>query len=126
MHNPEKRGFLDVPLRVKLLETACRDIPNVQVMAHGGLLITCAHEVGAQAVVRGLRPIGDFESEYQMAQINRQLGGVETLFLTTSDNCASISSSMSVRSRRSAGISPRWCRQGTATEILAALDRAKR
>ena len=126
MHNPEKRGFLDGPLRVKLLETACRDIPNVQVMAHGGLLITCAHEVGAQAVVRGLRPIGDFESEYQMAQINRQLGGVETLFLTTSDNCASISSSIVRQVAAFGGDITPMVPEGTATEILAALDRAKR
>ena len=111
---------------MKLLETACRDIPNVQVMAHGGLLITCAHEVGAQAVVRGLRPIGDFESEYQMAQINRQLGGVETLFLTTSDNCASISSSIVRQVAAFGGDITPMVPEGTAAEILAALDRAKR
>ena len=75
MHNPEKHGFLSVPMRVELLETACRELPNVRVIAHGGLLVDCAHEVGAQAVIRGLRPLGDFESEYQMAQVNRKLGG---------------------------------------------------
>ena len=94
MHNPEKHGFLSVPMRVELLETACRELPNVRVIAHGGLLVDCAHEVGAQAVIRGLRPLGDFESEYQMAQVNRKLGGVETLLITTSDDCASISSSI--------------------------------
>lgn len=94
MHNPEKRGFLPVQTRVRLLEAACRDIPGVKVIAHGGLLVDCAREVGARAVVRGLRPLGDFESEYQMAQTNRLLGGVETLLMTTSDRYASISSSI--------------------------------
>ena len=47
MHNPEKHGFLPVPMRVELLETACRGLHNVRVIAHGGLLIDCAHEVGA-------------------------------------------------------------------------------
>ena len=94
MHNPEKHGFLPVPMRVELLKTACRELPNVRVIAHGGLLIDCAREVGAKAVIRGLRPLGDFESEYQMAQVNKRLGGVETLLMTTSDDCASISSSI--------------------------------
>ena len=94
MHNPEKHGFLPVPMRVELLKTACRGLNNVRVIAHGGLLIDCAHEVGAKAVIRGLRPLGDFESEYQMAQVNKRLGGVETLLMTTSDDCASISSSI--------------------------------
>ncbi|MFR3406776.1 MAG: hypothetical protein ACLTV6_09675 [Christensenellales bacterium] len=46
MHNPEKHGFLPVPMRVELLKTACRSLNNVRVIAHGGLLIDCAHEVG--------------------------------------------------------------------------------
>lgn len=83
MHNPEKHGFLPVPMRVELLKTACRGLNNVRVIAHGGLLIDCAHEVGAKAVIRGLRPLGDFESEYQVAQVNKRLGGVETLLMTT-------------------------------------------
>ena len=115
MHNPEKHGFLSVPMRVELLETACRELPNVRVIAHGGL-------VGAQAVIRGLRPLGDFESEYQMAQVNRKLGGVETLLITTSDDCASISSSI-VRQVAAFGgdISP-LVPEGTAGKILSALS----
>ncbi len=122
MHNPEKHGFLPVPMRVELLKTACRELPNVRVIAHGGLLIDCAREVGAKAVIRGLRPLGDFESEYQMAQVNKRLGGVETLLMTTSDDCASISSSI-VRQVAAFGgdISP-MVPEGTAEKILAALS----
>ena len=94
MHNPDKRGAFPVEQRVRLLEKACAQIPNVRVMAHGGLLVECARENGVKCVVRGVRPLGDFESEYQMAQVNRMLGGVETLMMPTSESLASVSSSI--------------------------------
>ena len=94
MHNPDKRGAMAVSDRVRLLEKACAHLSNVRVIAHGGLLVDCARENGVTAVVRGIRPLGDFESEYQMAQVNRMLGGVETLMMTTSESLASISSSV--------------------------------
>ena len=94
MHNPDKRGALDVYTRVELMRKACAAYPNVHVIAHDGLLVDCVHEVNADAVVRGLRPIGDFDVEYQMAQINRLIGGVETLFIPTSPQMANISSSI--------------------------------
>ena len=94
MHNPDKRGAFAVDDRIRLLEIACGGIGNVRVIAHSGLLVECAAENGVTAVVRGVRPLGDFDSEYQMAQVNRMLGGVETLMMTTSEDCASISSSI--------------------------------
>lgn len=94
LHNPDKRGAMDVDARVKALTAACAHISNVHVIRHGGLLVECAKEQGAQAVIRGVRPLGDFESEFQMAQVNRQIGGVETLMITTSPEYASISSSV--------------------------------
>jgi len=94
MHNPDKRGAMDVALRVKALCEATAHIPNVRVMAHSGLLVECAKEIGADAVIRGVRPLGDFDTEYQMAQINRALGGVETLMMVTSPEHASVSSSI--------------------------------
>lgn len=94
MHNPDKRGAFAVDERVRLLKKACARFHNVRVIAHSGLLVECAKENGVCAVVRGVRPLGDFESEYQMAQVNRMLGGVETLMLTTNEAYASISSSI--------------------------------
>ena len=94
MHNPDKRGAMDVDARVRALELAAAHLPNVRVIRHSGLLIECAREVAADAVIRGVRPLGDFDSEYQMAQINRALGGVETLMMTTSPAYASVSSSV--------------------------------
>lgn len=94
LHNPDKRGALDVHTRVRLLERAVSGYENVRVAAHSGLLVDCVREMGATAVVRGVRPLGDFETEYQMARINFSLGGVETLLMTTCEECAGISSSV--------------------------------
>lgn len=121
MHNPDKRGALDVDMRVCLLEKACAGLPNVRVIAHGGLLIECAREVGASAVVRGVRPLGDFETEYQMAQVNRMLGGVETLLMTTSERYASISSSIVRQIAGFGGEIEAFVPEGTAQAICAAL-----
>jgi len=94
MHNPDKRGFLPVGERAALLEAACAHLKNVRVITHGGLMVACAEEYGVNAVVRGVRPAGDFDSEFQMAQINRMLSGVETVLLPTSPETANISSSI--------------------------------
>jgi pantetheine-phosphate adenylyltransferase len=48
------------------------------------LVVNVAHDVGASAIVKGLRAVSDFENELQMAQMNKQLSGVETLFIPTS------------------------------------------
>jgi len=94
MHNPDKQGAFPVETRVALLKKACAELPNVRVIAHGGLLVSCAKEQEASCVVRGVRPLGDFETEYGMAQVNRMIGGVETLLMTTSPEHADISSSI--------------------------------
>lgn len=126
MHNPEKRGWIDVNTRVALIQKACAQIPNVEVIAHGGLLIECAAQVGARAAVRGVRPIGDFENEYQMAQVNRMLGGVDTLLMVTSEQYASVSSSIVRQVAAFGGDIAPLVPAGLANEISVALAREKR
>ena len=126
MHNPDKRGALPVSQRVRLLEKACAQLGNVRVIAHGGLLIECAKENGATAVVRGVRPLGDFESEYQMAQMNRMPGGVETLMMTTSEAYASVSSSIVRQIASFGGGIENLVPEGLAEEIGAALGAQKK
>ena len=123
MHNPDKRGAFAVQDRIRLLEIACGGIGNVRVIAHSGLLVECAAENGVTAVVRGVRPLGDFDSEYQMAQVNRMLGGVETLLMTTSEGCASISSSIVRQIAGFGGPIAHLVPPGMEEEILAALGR---
>ncbi|MDD5940819.1 MAG: pantetheine-phosphate adenylyltransferase [Lachnospiraceae bacterium] len=105
MYNHEKKGSLfSADERVKMLQTVTADIPNVRVDSYYGLLVDYARKVGAHVSIRGLRAVTDFEYELQIAQTNRLLSGgnVDTVFLTTSLEYASLSSS-SVREIASFG-----------------------
>ncbi len=121
MHNPDKKGAFPAAERVRLLEKACAHLENVRVLAHGGLTVDCAKENGAACLVRGVRPLGDFETEYSMAQVNRMIGGVETLLMTTREEYASISSSIVRQIASFGGEIDNLVPEGLAQEIRAAL-----
>ena len=91
-------------------------------VARGGLTVDCAKEFGADCLVRGVRPLGDFETEYSMAQMNRMLGGVETLLMTTSETCAGISSSIVRQIASFGGDIDSLVPEGLAQDIRAALS----
>ena len=94
LHNPDKLGKFATEERIAMLTKACEHIPNVSIDSFGGLLVDYMRKCKADVVLRGLRAVTDFENEFQMAQINRQIAPeIETLFLMTSPNYAYISSS---------------------------------
>jgi pantetheine-phosphate adenylyltransferase len=71
------------------------DIPNVEVLGYSGLTVKFAQEHGLAVMVRGLRAVSDFEFEFQLATMSRQIAGqVETVFLTPTEQFSFISSSM--------------------------------
>ena len=80
------------------VETTIKNIyaqnPQVEVVAYSGLTIDIVKEVGADAIVRGVRSTIDFEYEKNIADINRELSGVETILLFTHPTLSHISSSM--------------------------------
>jgi pantetheine-phosphate adenylyltransferase len=81
-----KRTMFTIAERLEMAEEICRPYDNVQVMAFRGLLRDFVVGAGARVVVRGLRAVSDFEYEFQMAGMNRQLmPEVETVFMTPSD-----------------------------------------
>jgi pantetheine-phosphate adenylyltransferase len=81
-----KRTMFELEERLDIAREAARAYPNVEVLAFRGLLRDFVVEHGGKVVVRGLRAVSDFEYEFQMAGMNRQLmPEVETLFLTPSD-----------------------------------------
>ncbi|MDP4301342.1 pantetheine-phosphate adenylyltransferase [Leptothrix discophora] len=87
-----KRTMFSVEERLEIAQELARDHPNVEVVAFRGLLRDFVVEHGGKVVVRGLRAVSDFEYEFQMAGMNRQLmPEVETLFLTPSDQYQFIS-----------------------------------
>ena len=94
LHNPSKTGRFPIEKRLSMLEKACAHLPNVRFDSFYGLLVDYMHKTGAKVILRGLRAVTDFESEFQMAQLNRQMApDVETLFLMTAPKHAYLSSS---------------------------------
>ena len=125
MINPDKKSVIPVELRTDLIRRACV-WPNVKVIAHSGLLVECAKENGVDAVVRGLRPLGDFDSEFSMAQVNRMLSGIETLMLVADDQHSYVSSSIVRQSVAFGGDISALVPEGMADEISAAVRKGIR
>jgi pantetheine-phosphate adenylyltransferase len=67
---------------------------NVQIEFFKGLLVDFAEEHDAQAIVKGLRAVSDFDYELQMAQMNQRLSGIDTFFISTSPQYSFLSSSL--------------------------------
>ena len=95
LNNQLKTPLFSVEERVRMLEEATKDLPNVTVDSFSGLLIDYADRKGVHVAIRGLRAITDFEYELQIAQTNRKFsdGSLDTVFLTTSLEYAYLSSS---------------------------------
>lgn len=93
--NPSKTPLFSLEERVDLARRVLSDIPNVEVMGYEGLTVKFAQEHGLAVMVRGLRAVSDFEFEFQLATMSRQIAGqVETVFLTPTEQFSFISSSM--------------------------------
>ena len=93
--NPSKQPLFPVAERLALLQAAVGDDPRVAFESFDGLLAEFAKKVGASIVVRGLRAVSDFEYEFQMALMNRQLHpSLETVFLVPAVDLTYLSSSL--------------------------------
>lgn len=93
IRNPQKsEALFDLEERREMIAESCVHIPNVRIVSIATLLVNVAKDVNATAIVKGLRAVSDFESELQMAQMNRSLSGVETLFIPTSSHHSFIAS----------------------------------
>ena len=81
--------------RVDMAEQALCDHGNVEIRGYSGLTVEYARENGLAVIIRGLRAVSDFEYEFQLANMNRQLTeDVETVFLTPTDKYTYISSTL--------------------------------
>jgi len=90
-----KQGLLSVEERVEVIREVFRDEERVEAVAFQGLLVDFAKARGARFIIRGLRAVSDFEYEFQMAQMNRELWNeVETLFLAPEVDYSFLSSSL--------------------------------
>jgi len=85
IRNPQKsEALFSLAERKEMLLESFAHVPNVSVDSLSVLVVDLARDLKAAAIVRGLRAVSDFENELQMAQMNKQLSGVETLFIPTS------------------------------------------
>ncbi|EJQ48626.1 pantetheine-phosphate adenylyltransferase [Bacillus hominis] len=95
LNNSSKKPFFSVEERLELIREATKDIPNVKVDSHSGLLVEYAKMRNANAILRGLRAVSDFEYEMQITSMNRKLDeNIETFFIMTNNQYSFLSSSI--------------------------------
>lgn len=92
--NENKRSHFPVEKRVAMIEDLYKDEPRITVKAYSGLTTDFAKDNGAEFIVRGIRCVKDFEYEETIADINKQLSGIETILLFTEPALTSVSSSI--------------------------------
>lgn len=93
--NPAKKPFFTFEERVHLAKGALQKLDNISVKGMDGLLVEFARQQGARVILRGLRAVSDFEFEFQLAAMNRNLAPeLESLFLTPAEQYAFVSSSL--------------------------------
>lgn len=90
-----KDNLFNLEERKQLVEAACKHLPRIEVKTFDGLLMEFVEAMDAQAIIRGLRAVSDFEYEMQMAMMNKRLNNsVETVFLMCSTKYSFLSSSI--------------------------------
>ena len=93
LRNPQKaEPLFSLVEREEMLREAVEHLRNTRIVSVSTLVVEVARDVGASAIVKGLRAVSDFENELQMAQMNRQLSGIETLFIPTSSTSSFVAS----------------------------------
>jgi pantetheine-phosphate adenylyltransferase len=93
--NSSKQPLFSAEERLEMLRHTLGNEPRIEFDSFEGLVADYAARIGASVLVRGLRAVGDFEYEFQMALMNRQLhAGLETVFLVPAQGLSYISSSL--------------------------------
>ena len=94
MVNKTKQTLFTVEERMEMTKEVTKKFPNVKVDSWSGLLVDYCKKNDISIIVKGLRAVTDFDYELQMSQINLQLQGVETLFISTAPAHSFLSSSL--------------------------------
>ena len=95
IRNPQKtQALFTLEERKEMLGEVLGHLPNVEIDFFKGLLVDFARDKGADAIVKGLRAVTDFDYELQMAQMNHKLSGIDTFFMTTNPQWSFLSSSL--------------------------------
>lgn len=94
MINKAKKGLFEIDERIELIREVTAEYENVRIEAFHGLLVDYCKQRDIPAIVKGLRAVSDFDYELQMAQMNRGLAGVDTLFMPTNPEYSFLASSL--------------------------------
>lgn len=94
LENRTKSSLFSVAERIAMIQETTSHLSNVSVDSWSGLLVDYCKSNSIQAIVKGLRAVSDFDYELQMAQVNLQGSGVETMFMATSPTHSFLSSSL--------------------------------
>jgi pantetheine-phosphate adenylyltransferase len=95
LNNSSKQPLFSVDERIELINMVTKNIPNAKVDSFQGLLVDYAESVNANAIIRGLRAVSDFEYEMQITSMNRVLSDkIETFFIMTNNQYSFLSSSI--------------------------------
>ncbi len=81
--NSEKKCYFSTEERIMHIKTVFEAYPNIEVAAYEGLTVDFAKQIGASHILRGIRTSADFEYERAIAQVNKQMTGIDTAFLLT-------------------------------------------
>lgn len=90
----KRTTLLTIEERMHVLKKYTKHLPNIEIASFSGLTIEFARKAGAKAIVRGLRSSHDLEYEREMAEANRKLAGIETIFLIAGGETMQLSSSL--------------------------------
>ena len=93
VENPSKEGLFSIEERMEMLRDVTEHLEGVKVGSFRGLTVEYCKQIGANAIVKGLRAVSDFDYEMQQAQMNARMG-IETAFLPTSPKYTYLSSSL--------------------------------
>jgi pantetheine-phosphate adenylyltransferase len=96
--NRKKSSLFTVAERIEMINETVKGFNNVTVDSWSGLLVDYCRANSISAIVKGLRAVSDFDYELQMAQMNQELAGVETLFMATRPQYSFLSSSLHITS----------------------------
>ncbi|MCU1686434.1 MAG: coaD [Amycolatopsis sp.] len=94
MVNKSKKGLFSIEERMEILRETTSDLPGVRVDSWHGLLVDYCRQNDIIAIAKGLRSVSDFDYELQMAQMNRELSGIETLLMANNPTYGFVSSSL--------------------------------
>ena len=122
--SPSKKPFFELAERVEIAREVLADCPTVEVCGFNSLLMDFVHQRRAKVIIRGLRAVSDFEYEFQMAGMNRNMfPEVETVFLTPGEQYMFISATMVREIARLGGDVGKFVAPGVMKRLAAKLGR---